>query len=73
MVAPVFRLNDQVEQYTIQVEQCRNQTAAMEKATGETVEHLAKAEAELKAVQVLCFRNGPDICVGSFISGFTSV
>ena len=49
--AYIMRLNDRMEQCTLQLEQCTTQTQSMEAATSETSENLMKAEGELRTVK----------------------
>lgn len=49
--AYITRLTEQGEQLTLQLEQCKGQTQAMEASTSETIANLKKAEEELKTVQ----------------------
>ena len=47
----IARMNDQVEMYSLQLEQTKGQTSAMENATTEIKQSLKKAEDELKLVE----------------------
>ena len=49
--AHIARMNDQVEMYSLQLEQIKGQSSAMETATDEIKQSLKKAEDELKLVE----------------------